>query len=203
LCAKEAGEWIFRTVSYQGGVLQLRPFVTRPPGLNQLLPHASELIPYGSGEDISWLSVLEPSTFHFAFLEIPFSDTSGPWRMRRYYNSLEKLQLEEREARVHWSQYGSRFRAPYIESDTHRSRYAYAGRGVMRPEFVEAGIYGAELLVVDLETHAVLAFLRNFYSVRPASNGLGQLTSEAITRTCSNAPKATSARQFVTSVLKR
>ena len=80
--------------------------------------------------------------------------------------------------------------------------FAYVGRGVMRPEFVDAGVYGSELLVIDLRTAEVMGLTRNYYLVRPASNTLGQLSKEAVTRSCPNAPRIRSSKEFVATVLQ-
>jgi hypothetical protein len=202
LCSNEAGEWVFRSTSGVTGVMQLRPSIERPRGLNQLLPHALEHVAYGSADDINWLSVLDSNSYPFSFFELPYIAPDRSIRIHRYYGSLEKLQRHEGDSSFHWRSYGPRLSAPYVDTSESRSRFGFVGRGVLRAEFEEAGVYGTELLVIDLHTREVLAFTRNFYAVRPAPNVAGQIGSEAITRACPNAPKLRPAKEFVSFVLK-
>ena len=90
LCAKEAGEWIFRTVSNVEGVLQARTRVPNPRGSSPLMPFAQEPLVSGSADDglgWPWEHVIR---FNFAYFEYPEGAAEGASRILRFYRRRAK-----------------------------------------------------------------------------------------------------------------
>jgi hypothetical protein len=202
LCAKEAGEWIFRTVKDVEGVLQARPSAKHPRGSNQLTPFAQEMTYGGSAEDGLWLSMGDAgSPFKYRFFEYPEPSKNGKSHVVRYYRDAEHLKRMEPGAQLQWREY-PRFRVPYVDAERSRATYAFVGRGTVRTGLDEQGIYGIEVLVVDVRTKEVLAFRRTFVIVRPAPTSWGRLNKDVVGRGCRNVPTDNYAPRFVVRVLQ-
>lgn len=200
LCAKEAGQWIFRRVTGVEGVLQVRPYIEEKAGRNQLVPQAQETVFWGI-DDLTWAEMRQPSVVaSYRFLEYPAVESiDGKRVVHRYYASEIDLRRLEGEVPIQWRSYRSLFQVPYVISRERRALYGYVSRGVARAEFAVHGVFANELLVIDIRTQEVLAFARNFYSVRPAP---GPMSREAITLTCRNRPEAAIApMKFIAQIL--
>jgi hypothetical protein len=201
LCAKEAGQWIFKTATGVEGLLQVRPEIKIRAGLNQLVPQAQEPVFTGVADDLTWLDVgSSGENFPYAFFEYQTLNERGSKIVQRYYRSAKDLTRVEGNREFQWRSSSSRFRVPYVLDTESRAVYGYVGRGLTRPEFVEHGIVASELLVIDNQTHTVLALARNFVSVRPMS---GPMSTDTQMLLCANAPEAVrSPMKFVAAVLR-
>ena len=72
LCAKEAGEWIFRTVSNVEGVLQARTRVPNPRGSSHLMIlRAGASLSQEAPMSVSGLPWARPTLFNYVVLRIP------------------------------------------------------------------------------------------------------------------------------------
>jgi hypothetical protein len=142
------------------------------------------------------------SPLRYAYLEYPERSENGQPRVRRYYRDAESLKRMEPSSQVHWRDYLSRFRVPYVIADEKRAPYAFVGRGTLRTGLDEQGIYGLELLVIDTRTREVLGFRRTFVIQRPAPMSFGRLNKDAAGDGCRNVPTDNYAPRFVVRVLQ-
>jgi hypothetical protein len=203
LCKKEAGEWIFRTVSNVEGVLQARTAAKYPPSYRQLTPAAVERLPYGSADDSQWLAMATPNPFSYTYFEYPRAAADRSREILRFYRDEKSLRANEPPtAVVHWRESASRRRVPYVVDRQSRAPYAFVGRGVRRPDFDDHGIQGMELLIVDTRTSEVLALRRMFTSTRPAPLSLGRLHADTTGDFCRPAFEDPSASNFIVRVAK-
>jgi hypothetical protein len=167
LCAKEAGEFIYRTVPKIEGLYQMRPrsFVG-----NDLLAHlyAMEDL-YGHVTDIQEFGrYVRP--LRYRFFETTAEDWSKiPTPQRQifhpsYFETPKPGQVIER-----FSGYDGKDRATAKkEFDTApSSRYGYTWRGVRRPFDRDMGIAAEELIVLDFRSQEVLGVRRGFLLAAP------------------------------------
>ena len=180
LCAKEAGEWIFRTVSNVEGVLQARTRVPNPRGSSQLMIFAQEPLYSGSADELQWLAMGTTNPFNYAYFEYPEAAGDGSLRIFRFYRNEGRLRQLEPHQQVQWRQYHDRFRVPYVIDSKAKAPYAYVGRGTIRPGLNEHGIRGFELLVVDSRTRRFSGFDVPSCRTRPAPLSLGRLHKDVV-----------------------
>jgi len=199
LCEKEAGEWIFRTVSNVEGILQARTMVPNPPGLNRLTPFAKEPLVSGSAGDGLWRALGERNAFDYAYFEYPEKVGDGSVRILRFYRDEQHLVEREPAMTVHWRTHLDK-RIPYVVATHSRAPYAFVGRGTTRSELEENGIVGFELLVVDTRSKEVLGFRRTFVSTRPAPLSLGRLHQDTVGDFCKSDSVDPYAPKFVVRV---
>jgi len=200
LCAREAGEWIFRTASNVDGVLQARTVVPYPRGSEQLTPFAREPVVSGTADDLQWLAMGTKNAFSYEYFEYPEKGSDGAIFVLRYYRSEARLREREPEREMRWRQYFNNFRVPYVVDSRSRATYAYVGRGTVRSDFEQHGIRGFELLVIDTRTKEVLALRRTFVSTRPAALSLGRLHKDTVGDFCRLNPPNPGAADFVVRV---
>ena len=184
LCAKEAGEWIFRTVSNVDGVLQARPRTPNLRGASPLMPFASEPLVSGSAGDGLWQAMATPNPFNFAYFEFPEFASDGSTRILRFYRNEQQLRDRESVSAMQWRSSSEQLRVPYVVDTKSRATYAFVGRGTLRADFEKHGIRGFELIVIDARSKEVLAFRRTFVGVRPAPLSLGRLHKDVVSSSC-------------------
>ncbi|MDR2689825.1 MAG: hypothetical protein LBB76_08735 [Azoarcus sp.] len=164
LCAREAGEYIFRTVDKVEGIYQMRAM---PKRTEEILRDR-----YGFEDPADWSHWEEngsPNTF-----------LGGPGKGFRYFESQRRPEdiaspLTVESWRITpWTGSGN---APYwryhnfdytkpdgevIPIEQLESRYAYTWRGIRRERDREFGIAGGELIVLDRITGEILGVRRSF-----------------------------------------
>lgn len=202
LCAKEAGQWIFRTVTGVEGVLQARPRSPQPRGRNQLVPHASEVLLGNSDSDEIWIEQGGKGvSTKFTFLEYPAPTPLSQSAVARYYRSIDDARRLERSGDIRVRNYLGLYDVPFVLSVVPRATHAFVGRGIWRSEFADHGVSGTELIVFDRQSLEVLGLARRFYLVRPAPLPVGQLNQEAVHAGCRDPLGFISAMTFVSKVL--
>jgi hypothetical protein len=201
LCAKEAGEWIFRTVGSVSGVLQGRPRLESSASANLLVPQAFERTPPGSSDDLQWSAMAHTTNFAYEFFEYPMRTSDGQLRVQRFYRTEDDLRRNSPDAQVKWKS-NSRVRVPFVEAESPLSEYVYIGRGNGRPEYELNGIIVTELIVFHRESMQVLGFVRRIGAIRPAPTTFGQLSTEVQTLSCNKPTSFSSSPDFVVRVLK-
>lgn len=174
LCKTEAGEFIYKTVEYVDGLLQMRP---RKRATDYELEHLYVLEdPYGHTTDESYLvqdSYVQPATGRYQFLEMPLSILSSAGEQyRRYYRDENAHPGKKYQTAIN----GQGVFVPYIVADATvsdiKSRYGYTWRGIDRSHDRELGIAGGELIVLDLKTNEVLAVRRGYMRTGFVRNNL-------------------------------
>ena len=203
LCKREAGEFIYKTVDSVEGLLQLRP---RDTPTDYELEHLYAIEdPYGHSvgvRDHPEEYFVQPAIGKYNFLEIPLpkdSKTVEGLKYRRFYRDERANKGRDYQTAVK----GKFVRVPYIVAEkqvtSSLSRYGYTWRGIIRPHDRELGIAGGELILLDLETNAVLAVRRGFVRSGYMRNmtGIWWLTAQK----CSKESLKTDA-QFINQVLK-
>jgi hypothetical protein len=166
LCAAEAGDFIFKTVSNVPGIQQLRP---RNIATDLVVMHLFALEDPGGyvraeAADPEFIFV-RPGRYRF--LEIPITTTVN--------RSIHELQLKYRHPSygiqpragslfMRFERYDGSNMQSMVRTDAKEraSRYGYTWRGISRPSDRELGIAGGELIVLDLETSEVLGVRREF-----------------------------------------
>lgn len=162
LCKTEAGEFIYKTAENVEGLYMMRP---SKGATDDELSHLYTLEdPYDVTDDPHPQDYLvQPPFGQYKFMEIlrteDETDTSQPYM--RYFRGSEK------KKRDYVYMDGTRsHRIPYVVkkegTSSLKSRYGYTWRGVQRPSALELGIAGGELIVLDVQTQAVLAVRRGF-----------------------------------------
>ncbi|MEX5283457.1 MAG: hypothetical protein NW700_18035 [Nitrospiraceae bacterium] len=203
LCKTEAGEFIYKTVQNVEGLLQLR---LRENPTDYELEHLYALEdPYGysvGGRDHPEEYFVQPAIGKYQFIETPLPQSSKArkeMKYRRFYRDERAHPERDYQTAVN----GKFVRVPYIVAEENvssaRSRYGYTWRGIARPHDRELGIAGGELIILDLQTHEVLAVRRGFVRSGYIRNmtGVWWLTAQK----CSKESLKTDA-QFINQVLK-
>jgi hypothetical protein len=140
LCKTEAGEFIFKTVENVEGIIQLRPRVK-------------------ANYEYSHLYAFEDP---FGF-EAGEGFYVGPGRYTYYEISALASANQEQKYTRYFGYDGRSLKTLQKTYDTRRkSRYGYIWRGIARPHDRENGIGGGEVIVLDLETNAVLGVQRGY-----------------------------------------
>ncbi len=164
LCAKEAGEFIYRTVEKVEGLYQMRPRIAER---TEMLGHLYAMEdPYGYTTIVGAEAYAYTRPFRYAFFETAARvwDSKVPAERRaRVHPSLYSIPSPGQNVE-RWSGYdGRNDSSARKEYDTKPlARYGYTWRGVRRPMDRDMGIAGAELLVLDLHTDEVLGVRRGF-----------------------------------------
>jgi hypothetical protein len=203
LCKTEAGEFIYRTVENVEGLLQLR---LRENPTDYELEHLYALEdPYGNsvgGRDHPEEYFVQPAIGKYQFLETPLPQSSKAgegMKYRRFYRDEKAYLGRDYQTAVN----GKFVRVPYIVAEENvsstRSLYGYTWRGITRSHDRELGIAAGELIILDLQTHEVLAVRRGFVRSGYIRNmtGVWWLTAQK----CSKESLKTDA-QFINQVLK-
>lgn len=154
LCRTEAGEFIYKTAENVEGVYQMRP---RGPVTDLMLQHLYTIEdPYDYQE---W-EVRQPEKFFirpsaYSYFEAPSEKPNPDEGMKegqyRRYSGKNPDALRDMMVEIITER-----------SDDVRSRYGYTWRGITQSHNRELGIVGGELIVLDLQTHDVLAVHRGF-----------------------------------------
>ena len=177
LCKTEAGEFIFKTVENVGGIYMMRP---RKRATDDEMQHLYAMEdPYGyidtEGRDPAVIFV-HPNKFQF--FEIPIQKNIArasrrPSLHSTFFEPPEPGDMLER----HLGYDGKDWKTKRREYDVNRkSRYGYTWRGITRPYDRELGIAGGELIVLDLESHEVLAVRRGYVRIEGARNTVAGIT---------------------------
>jgi hypothetical protein len=205
LCKTEAGEFVYNTVENVEGIYQMRP---RESAKNDyLLEHLYAMEdPYGLAvgvRDSPQDYFVQPAIGKYQYLEIPLprpSKTEESLKYRRYYRDEKSHPGSQFPTAID----GQFVQVPYIvamaDVPTLQSRYGYTWRGITRSHDRELGIAGGELIILELQTHEVLAVRRSFVrsgSVRNNLTGVWWLTAGK----CSKESLKMDA-QFINEVLK-
>ncbi|MEK7760737.1 MAG: hypothetical protein AAB433_04060 [Nitrospirota bacterium] len=166
LCKTEAGEFIYKTVENVDGFYLMR---TRKQALDEELEHLYGLeAPYievhGEYYDPGEYFI-QPHLGKYQFLEVPLPKKepgATEAKYRRYYRDENAHPGRDYQTAID----GHFVRVPYVvaekETQSLNSKYAVTWRGITRPHDRELGIAGSELIVLNLETHAVLGVRRGF-----------------------------------------
>jgi hypothetical protein len=179
LCATEAGEFKFRTVSGVKGI-----FFARPPAPptdqdlmdrwvleHPLLESKFQLVDTAVERAVSFVN---PPFMDFLFYEEPEATTTPIARFLR----LSGYQQDMRDQAGNLTLHGTPMQQKRVEELA--SRYGITWRGIHRPFDRENGIAGGEVIVFDLRTHEILYLYRNYAfsgRVRNAQDGIWWLTS--------------------------
>lgn len=156
LCKTEAGEFIYKTVEKVEGLYMMRP---RREATDWELEHLYALedpygyITEGSAETGRQLLVRSGA---YVFLEERSSDLTKGTAYRRYtakYTNAKKTLVRE-------------------DVGVLGSRYGYIWRGIIRAHDRELGIAGGELIVLDAQSHEVVAVRRGFIRSGDVRNNL-------------------------------
>jgi len=162
LCAKEAGEFIYRTVEKVEGLYQMRP---RSFAGDESMSHLYAMEdPYGHVTSIQEFGrYVHP--LRYRYFETAAQDWSKvPDSQRRtfhpsYFAAPKLGQVIERFTGFD----GKSFSSAIKEFDVApAARYGYIWRGIRRPHDRDNGIAGGELIVLDLKTQEVLGVRRGF-----------------------------------------
>lgn len=162
LCAKEAGEFIYRTVDKVEGLMQLRP---RSFAGGALMNHPYVIEdPYGHVSDTQEFGRYIPP-LRYEFFETAAQDWSKtPQNQRRffhpsYFDAPAPDQVIERFSGYDGKDFATARKTFGVEP---RSKYGYIWRGIRRPNDRAMGIAGGELIVLDLADRSVLGVRRGF-----------------------------------------
>jgi len=152
LCEKEAGEFVFKTAENVEGFLFMRP-PKRPTDF-----------------DLKDLYKLESPNFERSFqayrddIRSRGRHFSSPGRNYLYVEEPDMAAGITTRKYLRASTYdGKAFELSRVEHlDIASSKYAVTWRGLRRPRDREHGISGAEVIVINLESNAVMAIWRDF-----------------------------------------
>lgn len=154
LCEAEVGEWVFRTVEGVKGIMLLR---SRPDENNismlgeYYVDAESAAVDYAiAGKGAEGYLV---KTDRYEFLEKPTAGNDDKGKYIRFFR--DSAQPLDREP------YG----VGHLTTKERLSRYGYTWRGIKRKSAREHGIFGAEIIVLDLQTQEILGFRRVFHRV--------------------------------------
>jgi hypothetical protein len=160
LCAKEAGEFIYRTVDKVEGLYQIRPRSREGQELSAHLYAVED--PYGhyseGGDQEIYVRPLRYSYLESAMQDwskTPISLRRKDWDESNYHAPAVDDQIQR-----FFGGPNSRVRKEFDKLP--RSKFGYVWRGVRRPNDRDLGIAGGELIVFDLQTREVLAVRRGF-----------------------------------------
>jgi len=180
LCETEAGDYIFKTVENVEGVFQMRP---RDDVYGKPIDHnrykLEEPTGIGSGDNGSAFKMSKSDSFRtwgagtgfvqphvgvYSYLEQPNRDEgSGIYRFKREINPTPPNGYQNG---VQSGYKGHIFSPPFtvsLETDTQRrARYGFTWRGIKRELDRRYSIGAGEHLIVDMDTHEVLAVKRAF-----------------------------------------
>lgn len=200
LCAKEAGQWIFRTVTGVEGVLQGRPVVDLPIGFDSLVFASAEVFPVGSNSGETWMSLAGGYLSAYDFFERRLAGQQ--YRFERHYQSQEAAEKLEPGLVANTAATGYGRVVPVVRSDRSLARYGYVGRGVSRKSFMDHAISGGELVVFDVQTLEVIALFRDFSIRRPSTLDSVRLTKEVLSYSCGSTSQFVDTVTFIPKVLK-
>lgn len=179
LCAKEAGEFKFRTVSSVAGIFFARPPVSptdqdlrdRWKLEHPLIESRFQLVDAAERRAVRFVN---PPFMDFLFYEeAEAASVSGPHFVR-----LSGYQQDMRDHAGNLISSGTPMQQQRVAKLA--SRYGITWRGIHRPFDRENGIAGGEVIVYDLTTHQVLYVYRNYAfsgRVRNTPDGIWWLTS--------------------------
>ena len=160
LCKNEAGEFIYRTVENVEGLFLMR---RREPVSDDHLKHLYAL------EDPYAYSDIETDAPEKLFI-------NPPWWNYKFFEVRKVLRKSEANLPNPYLRYSG-----YVQNRTSmnveevsvlKSHYGYTWRGIKRPHDRELGIIGGELIVMDLQSGAVLAVRRGYIRSGDIGNSL-------------------------------
>ncbi|MBK7897960.1 MAG: hypothetical protein IPJ99_00625 [Betaproteobacteria bacterium] len=170
LCQTEAGDFVFRHVENVEGVLQMRPrrsIYGTPIDYDRY--RLEEPTGVGSGDTgtLGWRApaeLVQPPSGKYAYLEQP---ADPPGSVIRYFRGRNDHPPDGYKNGVDaGDRNGKMAILPFIVAKEHheqrRARYGFTWRGIKRPHDRRYSIGAGEYLIVDLETHEVLAVKRAF-----------------------------------------
>ena len=166
LCKTEAGEFIFKTADNVDGIYQIRPrrlysrdewqhlFALEDP-YGYWIGEWDEVGTQMVGRDLYGYFEIHPSARRQYGLE---------HKVTNLWNDSLFLPPPPGASIARYSGYdNTSYRSLKLDYDTHaRARYGFTWRGVKRPHDREMGIAGGELIVLDLQTNAVMAVRRGY-----------------------------------------
>lgn len=204
LCNREAGEFIFKTVSDVEGIAQIRPRIRATDTELQHLFAIED--PFGEVSGDHWFpadAFVQPYQGKYKFFEVSeFHSNSGNQsrKYHRYYRDKESRSTRQYQTVID----GKSVFVPYIVKeiliDETTAKYGFTWRGIERPYDRELGIAGGELIVLDIRTSEVLAVRRGFIrtgGVHASGGGVWWLGGQ----TCPSLAKRRH-REFINEVLK-
>ena len=161
LCKTEAGEFIYKTVENIEGLYVMRP---RVEATDWELEHLYALEdPYGYTNAEATMSeyyFVSPNRYsYFERSSQPVISNQGSTHPSARSTSEQSSARYERFTGYD-SQHLESMQMELVQSL--KSQYGFTWRGISRPHDRELGIAGGELIVVDLETYAVLGVRRGF-----------------------------------------
>jgi len=166
LCKTEAGEFIYKTVENVEGLYLMR---TRKMASDDEMQHLYALeAPYievhGEHESPGEYFV-QPHLGKYQFMEThtpEYGRSVGEYKYWRYYRDENAHPGKDYQTALN----GRFVRVPYVVAEkgiqSLSSTFGVTWRGITRPHDRENGIAGSELIILDLETHEVLAVRRGF-----------------------------------------
>jgi hypothetical protein len=177
LCAKEAGEFIYRTVNNVEGIYQIRPRL--PVALFEFTDRYVLQDPYGY-------------TTWEGGPRLPTIFINPPWAGYKFLERSSQAEGDRQAAALPFVRYSgyvqdkSPMQREFVPSLS--AKHGYTWREIRRPMDRELGVMGGELIVVDLQTNELLGIRRGFARTGFYRNVLGGVNWEA-TENCPTNPK--------------
>jgi hypothetical protein len=198
LCAKEAGEWVFGVTARVEGVYLARTPTKPLAAYSWLVFDAVEPLwtaAYGMHPENYFV---QPTLGRYRFLEVQVD----PDRPVRSDGAFARFVRDDARPTGTWTAAldGRAVKVPYVvhkeTSGEARARYMVVARGVRRTHFVDHAISGAEVVIVDYSTGAVMGLLRGFSQFRPTASR-GSLASQVAGESCATPPGRPTPSPFV------
>jgi len=164
LCEAEAGEFVFRTVNNVDSIAQIRRYIGGNPEAIGHLILSEDINGYHLALEKDPEGRLLRSPPFYWSAEIPnsigaVSPNNEPLQYHRFARRVSSK--DKRPAlKKGWGILQEVIDEGPIQQPL--SKYAFVQRGISRPNDIEHGIRGAELIVVDWQTTEVLGFKRTF-----------------------------------------
>ena len=169
LCAAEAGEFIFKTITNVEGVYEMRP-AENPDDYRLMHLYANEGPTGGQIGDFAGYigqALVQPNSGRYQLTETLWPEKeaspSNSRKYLRYYRDASAQPgktISTKNFKGEWEQVPNVLTKKGV--DVLRSKYGYTWRGIVRPNDRELGIAGGELIAMDLASSEVLAVRRVF-----------------------------------------
>jgi hypothetical protein len=198
LCAKEAGEWVFGTSARVEGIYLARTLTKPLAAYSSLVFDAVEPLwtaAYGMHPENYFV---QPTLGRYRFLEVQ----ADPDRPVRSSGAFTRFVRDDARPTGTWTAAldGRAVKVPYVvrkdSSGEARAQYMVVARGVRRAHFADHAISGAEVLIVDYSTGAVMGLLRSFSQFRPTASR-GSLVSQVAGESCATPPGRPTPSPFI------
>jgi hypothetical protein len=190
LCEEEAGDFVFKTVEGVEGVLQMRPYQPEGDRLGQFFAYEGIV-----GLDVAMYSTPQgdfvgDARSYYNFFEVPVHrDPRGLGY--QYWFPVVNTRTEG----IPPSRQNVDLKYEVQNRNAPVAKYGYTQRGIRRANDVEYGIRGAELIVLDLQSHEPLGFRRVF---RRYYFDYGEMPKQVFSQYCPTGPNGF---QFIKTVL--